>query len=57
LLFVLQLKFSFIIHNTYYNMMPKRRSKNVSDAEKDILLQLIQPWLNVIENIKVCITI
>jgi len=38
-------------------MMPKRRSKNVSDAEKDILLQLIQPWLNVIENIKVCITI
>ncbi|CAI6357169.1 unnamed protein product [Macrosiphum euphorbiae] len=33
-------------------MMAKRRSKNVSDAEKDILLQLIQPRLNVIENIK-----
>lgn len=37
--------------------MSKRRSKNVSDAERNVLLQLIQPHLSVIENIKVCIKI
>lgn len=37
--------------------MPKRRSKNVSDEERHILLRLINPQLSVIENIKVCITI
>lgn len=35
----------------------KKRSKNVSDAEKEILIDLIKPKLAIIENIKVCIVI
>ena len=38
--------------------MPKHKSKNVSGAERHIiLLELINPRLSVIENVKVCITI
>jgi len=35
----------------------KKRSKYVSDAEKEILIDLIKPKLVIIENIKVCIVI
>lgn len=35
-------------------MSGKKRSRNVTDAERNILLELIQPQKAVIENIKVC---